>query len=157
MDEGTRHRDPLTLSAGELVGELVALVREAQLGEQLEAAGVPLGIGAVQGELQADVLDRGEEGQQVVGLEDEPELGPAQAGPLVTRHARDLLSADQHAAGGRRLEATDQAEQGRLPATTRTGDGEAGAGLHVEPDPVDRADDTGGRRVVLDDRIEGES
>ena len=101
VDEGTRDRDPLTLSAGELVGELVALVPEAQLGEQLEAARVPLGIGAVQGELQADVLDRGEEGQQVVGLEDEPERGPAQAGPLGTRHARDLLSADQHAAGGR--------------------------------------------------------
>ena len=122
MDQGARDRDALALSARELIGELVALVAEAELAEQLDATLGRRRVGAVQRELQADVLDRGEERQQVVGLEDEPELVAAQARALALGQARDLVPADRHAAGGRRLEPADQAEQRRLPAAARPGD-----------------------------------
>ena len=81
VDERTGDRYALTLPAGELIGKLVDIVGEPQLGEHVEATLITV-RGAIQGELEADVLSRGEEGQEVVGLEYEPELVTTQTGAL---------------------------------------------------------------------------
>ena len=89
VDQRARDRHALTLPAGQLIGQLVGVVGKPQLGEQLEAALVAV-AGAMQRELQAHVLDRGEERQQVVGLEHEPELVTAQTSALARRAGSEI-------------------------------------------------------------------
>ena len=81
MHERTRDRDALTLATRELVGELVELVDEPEVSEQLDPA-VVVGVRAPERELETDVLGRGQERQQVVRLEHEPEVVATQARPL---------------------------------------------------------------------------
>ena len=102
-------------------------------------------------ELQADVLDRREEGKEVVGLEDQPDLVPAHAGAFRVGQGRDLSAPDRHASCRGGVEAADQAEQGRLPAAARPCYGKATSGLHVEAYAVDRLDHAGGGLISLRD------
>ena len=107
-----------------------------------------------QRELQCDVLGCREERQQVVGLEDQADLVPADPCALALGKARDHAPADRHAAGRRRLEPSDQAEQRRLAASARSGHGEAGPGLDLESHAIDGSDDPAARRVVLRELID---
>ena len=88
-DDRPGDRDPLALAAGELVGEAVGALGEAELLERLEprrARG--LGADAVELERQGDVLDRGEPGEQVEVLEHVADRAAPQPRPVVARHAR---------------------------------------------------------------------
>ena len=73
-----RHRDPLLLAAGKLIGTEVQAVAEAEAGQQFGGppmGGVPVHAGEIAG--QFDVLDCIERAQQVEVLKDEAEMpGP---------------------------------------------------------------------------------
>ena len=77
-----------------------------------------------------------------------------QAGALALRKVRDLLPAHEDSTLARTLQAGDEAEQGRLPTSTRTGDRKAAARLDLEGDAVDGRDLTLRRGVMLEDGIE---
>ena len=153
VHERPRNRDALPLTAGELVGELPGVVGEPEPAEQLGTALVSV-PGAPHGELECDVLDRRQERQEVVDLEDESDLVAADALPIAPGQARDRVARHGDASGGRALEAGDQPEQGRLATPARPGHGEAAAGLDLDADAVDRPDDPGARRVVLRERLD---
>ena len=114
VDERARHRDALLLAAGELVGEVVQLGRQAGQAQDVRHLGADL-LARAAGDLQriGDVVVHGAVGQQLEVLEDDPEVAPEE---------RDLLARDlgQVAPGdadrpGRRLELLDeQAHDGRL-------------------------------------------
>jgi hypothetical protein len=57
-------------------------------------------------------------------LEDEAELAPAQRGQGVLAHRGDLFAVDVDAAGGRRVEPGDEAEQSGLARARRADDGD---------------------------------
>ena len=73
VDQRAGDRHALALPARELVGQLVGVLGQPQARQQLGAALVAAAR-AAQRELQRDVLDRREERQEVVRLEDEPDL-----------------------------------------------------------------------------------
>ena len=75
--EGAGDRDPLLLAAGEQLGALVLAPLEAEAGEQL--ARLAIGLGPVEalglGHAEGHVAQHAEVREQVVGLEDDAELG----------------------------------------------------------------------------------
>jgi hypothetical protein len=142
--QGAGDHHPLTLPAGELV--LVAgrvPGRQPDLGEQLGGAGV-----ALQG--RADAVDpqgllhdapRAHAGGQGAGrvLGDKLHLPP----PRLERTAvqrMGVAAAEQHPAGGGRLQRQDQAGEGGLAAAGLTEQPEGGALFDLQGDVVDRAD-----------------
>ena len=79
----------LPLSAGELVGTLAGLIAQADLIEPVANALAPLRRGDVlQQERILDVLVRGEDRDEVEGLEDEAERVAARGGKAVQRDGR---------------------------------------------------------------------
>ena len=83
------HRDPLLLTAGELVGPVVEPVAEA---DRLDDRGVPLRVGPPAGDRQRqqDVLLGGQRRHQVERLEDEADLVAAQPGQLLVLEPAEL-------------------------------------------------------------------
>ena len=85
---------------------------------------------------KADVLDHGEEREQVVGLVDEADVGASELAASPLRERGDHRRADPHHARGRDGEAAQEAEQGRLAAPAGPDDGHAGPGVDGEGDVV---------------------
>ena len=83
--ERARQRDALLLAARELGRVVMAAVGEAHPAQQLVRA--LLGLQAAQLQRHLDVLARGEGRDELEGLEDEADLLPAQARPLVLARA----------------------------------------------------------------------
>ncbi len=117
-DDGAGDGDALFLAAGELAGEVVEAVGEA---DEIEGGG---GIFAALfagegGELegQLDVFEGVEDGDEVEGLEDEAEVVVAPAGEASFRHCRGFFAEDDQASRGRPIHAGDQMEQRRLSGT----------------------------------------
>src|SRR5262249_1985885 len=79
-------------------------------------------------------LDGGERRDQVVGLKHVADRVAPKAGQVVLAESRDLHAAHPDAAGGRSVEACDQAQQRRLAAARRARAGEKLPGGHVERD-----------------------
>ncbi len=112
-------RDPLLLSAGEPVGVLIGLVRQADLGEQLarpsarpllpEAAGVD--------RRKRHVVENGHVREEVVGLEDDADAPPERV--QVDLPVRNRLSVDDDRSLIDALEQVDAAEEGRLAGAGR--------------------------------------
>ena len=143
VDERTRERHALPLSAGKLRRLAVVQTREPHEFEHLAGTPPPLGLRDLadhQGVL--DVLADAHVREQRVVLED----GRDVAG--VRRRARDVVAVDLDAAAGRLLESGDQAQAGGLARTGRTEHGEELAvrdlerdladGEHVAERPADR-------------------
>ena len=102
------NRDPLLLAAGELRRIVMPAAGQAHLVEQRvrAAAGV-----AAPGNLHRhqDVLARRQRRHQVEELEDEADLLAAQPRESILVERGDVHAVDQNRAGGRRVEAGDQA------------------------------------------------
>jgi hypothetical protein len=136
-DQGAGDRHPLLLAAGQLLGEPLREVTEAEVGQRRE--GEPAGGAdrpAVEFERQRHVLHRGEAGQQVQLLEDVADPAPAHRRELAPGQRAEHLSLHHDLAPGRRVEAAAQVEQGRLARAGRAHDGHQFAGADGDRDPA---------------------
>ena len=114
VDERARDRHALLLAAGELVGEVVQLGRQAGQAQDVRHLGADL-LARAAGDLQriGDVVVHGPVGQQLEVLEDHPEVAPEE-GDLLARDLGQVAPGDADRSG-RRLELLDeQAHDGRL-------------------------------------------
>ncbi len=135
QDERPRQRDALLLAARELVR--ASLLEPGQL-HQLERLGHPLLALGLRHRLvlhpERDVLRDGQEREQGVALEHRVDVA------AVGRPGADVDAVEQDLAVGRRLEARDHPQRGRLPAAARPEQREELAGLDLQRDAVDRGD-----------------
>ena len=132
---------PLALAAGQLRRGVVEAVAEA---DRLEPRPRPVAAlraaGAPEQEGERDVLEGGEPGHEVERLEDEPDLLPADGGPLRAGQPGDLAAADPDRARRRRVETADEVEDGALPGAARAHDGRERPPRERERDVPERVD-----------------
>src|SRR5439155_9257001 len=84
---------------------------------------------------QHDVLERGEVGEEMVELEDEPDLAVAEVGEPTLRASEDLLPVEEEPAAGRLVERAQQMEQRALSDPRLADDGHPLARLDVDVEP----------------------
>jgi hypothetical protein len=89
---------------------------------------------------QGHVLEAGQAGEQIEELKDEADLVAADGSQLVIREAAQDLAVEGNAAGGRRVESTNQVEQGGLARSRRPDDRHHLASIDVEAHIVQRDD-----------------
>src|SRR5699024_2220455 len=87
---------------------------------------------------EGDVLLRGEGGEQVEALEDEPEPVAAQQRALPLAEGGEVGVSDEYLAGVGDVETGEGVHQGRLAGPGRTHDGGEGSGADVEVGTVER-------------------
>ena len=97
---------------------------------------------------QSHVLLDGEHGNQVEELEHEADPPAPEERELVVAQGRQRRAVHHDLTRGGRVEAAHEMEQGGLPGSRRSHDGEEAPGGHVEGDAVERAP-----RVVFLDQI----
>ncbi len=134
-DQGAGDGDALLLAAGELVGAVIEAAFDLQQASEFVEQGLVEGLaggGDLVGEL--DVRLCGDRREQIEALEDEADLGPAQAGALRVREARKVFALDQQGAGGRGGKAAEDIEERRFTRAGRANDGDEFARLDVEGD-----------------------
>src|SRR4051794_24646977 len=132
-DERTRDRGPLLLAAGHLRRHVVDAVAEADQLQQLDrppAQRRP--VVGLEHQRQLDVLDRGQERDEVVALEDVADRVVAQGGELALGERRGVLAVDGDRALGRPVEPADHVEQRRLAAARRAHQADELARQHGE-------------------------
>jgi hypothetical protein len=83
-----------------------------------------------------DVLERGQDRQQVVGLEDETGLAGPKVGPLIVTHGSQRDAFEQHVAALEIVQPGKAVQQGRLAAPARAHDGDHLAPLDRQVDPA---------------------
>ena len=142
LDEGARYRDTLLLAAGHFHRAAVFHPGKADLGENREHPLVDLQVAQALHELKRkrDVLARGENGNQVIALEDKTDFLLARQVPLPAAEPRELLPVEGDLARADRIEATDQIEERRLPRARRPGEREKLALTDLERDAPKRLD-----------------
>jgi hypothetical protein len=111
--------DALALTAGELVGAVLEAMGEAELGKEVDGAGLEgFAVGA---EAEPTVLDHGgKEGvfqdvelrEEVVELENEPKLLVAKAAALDGRHLREILAVELNVSGVGFVEGAHDVKEG---------------------------------------------
>ncbi len=119
LDQRARQCHALALTTGELVGHALLVAGEMDLGQGIGDPGFDL-VRRDSLELEAvgDVLRHRHVRENGIGLEHHVH------GPLVWRQIHHVDTVQQQLALGRRLEAGDRAEQGRLAAARRAEQGE---------------------------------
>ena len=124
----------LLLAAGEPVRVPVLVAAQPEPGQQL--AGALLGLGARHAVRphggERDVLQDGQVGEEVEGLEDHAEA--AADGDGVDRRVRDDLAVDQHVAVVDLLQQVDAAQERRLARAGRADERDGAVLLHREVD-----------------------
>ena len=139
--QGAGDGDALALAAGELVGQVVEAVVEADELEQAAGARFDfLAREAFEVEREGHVLDAGERGEEVEELEDEADFVAAEAGEVVIGERGDGLAVDADFAGGGAVEAADQVEEGGLSGAGGADDGDHFAAGDVEVDGIEGDD-----------------
>ena len=116
MRERPHDRDALLLAAREPIGILVALVAEAEAVEKLDVRAAlprPASGRARERWRERDVAENRHVREEVVGLEDDPDLPPHPV--LVHARRRDLVAVDHDPPGVDRLDQVDAAKERRLP------------------------------------------
>ncbi len=98
---------------GELARELVGLSNQADLLQ--ERFNQVFGSGEVGSQL--NILPRSECRNKIEELENETGQGAPGLGEVRLVKTRDVYSADDHLAGGRRIQSADYVEKGCLPGT----------------------------------------
>jgi uncharacterized protein YqeY len=88
---------------------------------------------------QFDILQRGQDGDEVEGLEDEPDIRVAPVRQFTLRERRDVRILNQAAAAGRPVDARDEVEQGALARTARSHQGDELPASDIEADAVEGA------------------
>ena len=135
VDERTRERDPLALSAGELDGLAISDAGQPDDFENLLHPLPPHSArDAFYAQAVGDVLRHGHMRKECVILEDRVHVA------LVRRRARDFPAVELDAAGIRSLEAGDQPQRRRLAGARRAEEGEELSRLDLEIDAVDGDD-----------------
>ena len=136
VGEGARERDPLLLAARELGGVVVEPTGQPDPVQQPGRALAQLARGAVAEELERHehVLERGERGQQMKGLEDEADVLRTKLGALVLGKNGEVHSVEPHVPRGGLVEAGQQPEQRRLAAARRAQDRDEGLRGNAEID-----------------------
>jgi len=159
-----RHRDALFLSARELIRAFCRLVRHAHCFEQLRHARAALLRRPVLHHEQRilDVFRRREYGDQVEILEDETEIGAAEAGGGVPVERGDISVKHAQFSGGGMVEAADHVEQRALAAARRTDERDERPALDREIDAVqgrdiDVADAVGLRKLDRGNKTHADS
>ena len=134
--EGARDCDALLLATRKLPRVMRRALRQAHPFEPRFGAWFRVGRA---GELERKhhILERGERGQQLEGLEHETEQPLAQGRARVLVHGRQRQAVDVDFAGGRAIEPRQKPEKGRLAGARRTDDGDAGTGLDGERNAVE--------------------
>ncbi len=132
--EGAGDGNALLLAAGKLVRQMPAAVAHADPLECLRRAALALGrrhVAAIS-KRQLDVLEDGEIADEVEALEDKTDLAVADACPVGERQAFHLLTVEQIAAFGGRIEQAEDREQRRFAAARGAGDGDVFARLDFQ-------------------------
>ena len=124
----------LALSAGELRGEVLYAVANAEAVEHLFDAHAALldAYARAVGEGELDVVVDVERGDEVEVLEDETEVFVAEVGEGGVAHSCRRGAGYLHGAGGGRVEQAHDVEQRRLSASRRPHDAHELAGVDVE-------------------------
>ena len=114
---------PLLLAAGELVGEAIQLLLQAQ--QLYDLADVRLvRAPSVQLNGQDDVLPHRQDGYQVVGLEHEADLPSAEDGEGLVLHGEDVPALHLHPAPGGPVQSAEHVQQRGLAGAGCAHDGE---------------------------------
>jgi len=106
------------------------------------------GFHAPQEERELGVLERREDGEEVVGLEDEADVLQAESGELGAAQLGEVPARDPDPAARGRGEATDEVEERGLPRAGRTRHGHELAGLDLQREITHRLH---GLRLLLVD------
>src|SRR5262249_15007624 len=131
--DGAGHGYALLLAARELDGVVVRALREPDVGQE-GARPLESVLLAAELEWNRDVLEGGQRGNQVEGLEDVADGVAAEARERILAEPGQLDSVHHDAPGRGPVEARDQAEQRGLAAARRPGDRDELAGRHLEED-----------------------
>src|SRR5882672_4323577 len=156
-DDGPRDGHALLLPARELAGVMVHPVGQAD--DRERRAHVLVALPARQfreqeGEL--DVLEAGEDRDQVVELEDEPDrVGPPPR-QVGLAHRRDVAAVDAETPLRRHVDSGDQVEQGRLPRAGGPHQGDELPLVVLEVDVLQDGDLEGVPAVDLGDMLDGD-
>ena len=124
-----RDGDPLLLTAGQLVRQMLQSIRDPQLRDQLRES-LPVRIFPVQKRRHFDVFLRGQDVQQVEILKDVPELAPPNHGQLRRRQRAHVLPVYPQRTGIRLVDAGKNVEQRRFSRTGPPGHHEKCSLLH---------------------------
>ena len=138
-DQRAGDRHPLLLPAGQLGGTVREPVAEP---DRVDERGEPLVVDLRAGERQRqrDVLVRGQDRDQVVGLEDEAELVAPQRGQPLVVEVRELLAVDDDRAGRRAVQPREQMHERRLAGAGGPHDRRELAGGEADRDAAQRVD-----------------
>ncbi len=98
---------------------------------------------------QHHILDRGEFRQEMVQLEDETDLLPAQLGEITIRKPRDLARVEKNFARVGAIERAEEMQERALPRPRRSDDADDLALLNLEIDAPKYVDARGPEVVVL--------
>ena len=141
IDQGTGERDALLLTAAEFIGAMVeALVDAEQLGDVAEVLGVADGGVAGNVKSDADVVTRGERGQEIEFLKDETDLLATEVGTLGVCGMGKVGAIDQHASGVCLCQASEDVEESGLAAARWANNAEEFSALHFKGDAAYRGD-----------------
>ena len=130
-------RDPLLLTAGQLVGVLLGLLLEPDASEQLQPPFLRLATRHLPHPpgRERDVVDRLQVREEVELLEDDPDPLPDRGD--LGAFAGDLLAFEEDPPAVDRLEQVDAAKERALPAAARPDDDERFARGDLEVDAVE--------------------
>ena len=125
--------DALLLPARELGRVVVPPVGQTHTRQEFSRARCCISTAAeLDGDL--DILAGGEGGDQLERLEDESDLGTAEAGPSIFVELREVVPVERHRTRARPIKSSEEAEEGALPAARGAGDGDERPGLDLESD-----------------------
>ena len=115
-------------------------VEPDQLERQVDAL-LPVGPGEPrQEERQLHVLERRQDGNQIVELEDEPDVPRPPGGELRVFQGAERLARDPHVAARGLVDAPDQVQERRLSGAAGSHERQEFSPLHLEVDPGQHRD-----------------
>src|SRR5437868_482852 len=115
QDESAGERHALLLAAGQLPGPVIEAVTQADQLEHLASdARRLLARQPADQRRHGGVVQRGELREQVVELEDEADVAVAEARQRLLSHLERVLAVVEDVAGGRRIERSDDVQEGAL-------------------------------------------
>ena len=134
-DESPGRSGPLLLAAGDLVGELLQKLRQAQLGRQGLEALLHLPIGHPgQDQGQEDVILEGKGIQQVEILEYKAQILPPEGGQTALGDGGEILAVQKDLAGGGPVQGRQNVEKRRLSGAGFPHNGHKLPGFQVKGD-----------------------
>ena len=141
VDERTRNRHTLLLSAGKLVRIRLHLIQQTDFAQHFRRTRQTLLLRHARvTQRERHVFRHGVGGKEVEGLEDIPEGLKAQAGFCLVGEVANVLTVEGIVSFGQIIEQTDDVEQRCFAAAGFAGDGDKFALLNVQADAGQRVD-----------------